>query len=86
VGRLCQHRVNGHNRSRIVPAIAIALLSYAAYMLVAGMIGAVRKKRRAGLEPQERDDTDDTDETDAASDEVWSARPTEHTASVSLRR
>jgi signal peptidase len=37
--------VNGSQRSWIVPAIALALLAYAAYMITSGAIGATRKRR-----------------------------------------
>jgi signal peptidase I len=75
--------VNGQNRSWIVPATAIALLAYAGFMVVSGVVGTVRKKRRATPEPI---DPSLPDVADAASDEVWSARPAEPTASVARRR
>jgi signal peptidase I len=37
--------VNGENRSWIIPALAIGLFSYAGYMLVGGVVGAVRARR-----------------------------------------
>jgi signal peptidase I len=53
--------VNGQNRSWIVPALAIALLAYAAYLLLSAIVGAVRNKRRAGVEPSDSPQPDETD-------------------------
>jgi signal peptidase I len=39
--------VNGENRGWIVPAIAIALFSYAGYMFASGIVHAARRRRRS---------------------------------------
>jgi signal peptidase len=66
--------VNGPNRSWIVSALAIALLAYAAFMVVSGIAGAGRKKRRA------TDAAVPAGDADAATDAVASG-----TASVDTR-
>lgn len=71
--------VNGQNRSWIVPALALALLGYAAYLLLGAIVGAVRNKRRAGVEPS---DSAQPDETDAAAPVTERADGTEVAASV----
>ncbi|HEY5320315.1 MAG TPA: signal peptidase I, partial [Galbitalea sp.] len=42
--------VNGSQRSWIVPAIAIGLLGYAAYMITSGAIGSMKKRRSTASE------------------------------------
>lgn len=43
--------VNGQNRSWIVPAIAVAILGYAGFMLAGGIVDAMRKRRPRDREP-----------------------------------
>jgi len=46
--------VNGENRAWIIPVIAAGLIAYAAFLIIAGVVGAVgkrtRKRRRARLD------------------------------------
>ena len=40
--------VNGANRAWLIPVAASLLFAYAGYTIVAGVVGSVRKRRRAG--------------------------------------
>ncbi len=42
--------VNGENRTWIIPVLAVGLFSYAGYMLVGGIVSAVRAKRSSPTE------------------------------------